>query len=873
MSDASHKRQREVVEEGPTKRVTRRGKWSAEEEAFAARLIRDFDAGLLPLENGATLRAFLSKKLNCSAMRISKKFAGEKCLGKQIFLRRSGVDEEQLRQEAELLARLETAFLTSIDDRRPPPVVSSSGSEDEEPLPKEKPKSSPPKPPAPPPVPVVEPEPPQEPDQVLRHLAQIPGHDKSFRELGHTAFVAREAQELADELVDAHRRANLHKSANFADLPKAECIQSPPAALMLELGPTPRARLPHPTIGAYAFSIARGTSNSSLQRMAAAEEEDQLVSSGEAAAAATTTTTTTTTTIIKPESSDDGDDDADEDDDDDLASADLAAAFFDDLDDQLSLMDLDDHHHHAVEDDPAISSSPVLSGLPLHSFATHINDWSPPEWEEVVREASRALALEELPSSLKGVEVPTAILVTGREGSGCSACLRRACFDLGAPVTRCRDLLVDVARRIVEDPTLEDLAASAKSPSQRAAVLFGRPRVLALDEIDCLSPTELDALKPAGTLILRHLDSLDPHDGGPKLVLVAANSLAGGASFSLATYRRYEIVVGIRNPSSEERRALMEGVAAAGYGRATLRAAAGAARLAEVAGCCAVDAATRVHGARRSALVEQWGGGPPISESEDADWGEVRGCRAAKREVEKAVLWPLARRDRFERLGLAAPSGVLLHGPPGCGKTLMGRAIARLLRASLVAVSSPRLRREHLGDSERVLRELFAAARDATPCVLFFDEIDSIGLARGATASDSGVQQRLVTTLLVELDGVDGREQNAGVTVVAATNRIGALDKALLRPGRLEAHVCLDLPDAEDREDVLRAYLPPAVLAEAPHLLRTLVDATSGFSNAQLAAVVREAAFSAIDLGGTLEAHLPSAPRQVLAATVVTSRR
>lgn len=343
------KRQRESADDTTTTKSirgatgTRRGKWSAEEEAFAARLIRDFDAGLLALENGATLRAFLSKKLNCSAMRISKKFAGEKCLGKQIFLRRSGVDEQQLKQEQELLDKLEAAFLASIasSERSPPPAAprpppvsrpasstepSSASEDDEAPPTAAESKSAPPRTkrdigdavdtsnsspltllklgtPCPstvdahPQAAVVEASPrsvkrqpatawtaPLQDDNGQSHAQQLPppvtteperileqldavAHIKGFRDLGQTGFIGREARELAEELVDAHRRANEHKSASFSDLPKAECIQSPPAALMLELGPTPR-RVPHPTIGAYAFSIARGTSNSSLQRLA-----------------------------------------------------------------------------------------------------------------------------------------------------------------------------------------------------------------------------------------------------------------------------------------------------------------------------------------------------------------------------------------------------------------------------------------------------------------------------------------------------------------------------------------------------------------------------------------------------------------------------
>lgn len=304
-SESKKKRQR-GDEEGVQQR---RGKWSSEEEAFAARLIRDFDAGLLQLENGATLRAFLSKKLNCSAMRISKKFAGEKCLGKQIFLRRSGVDDEQLKQEQELLDKLERAFLSSVSNdvpvvRRDVAVVSrapssaepSSASEDEREMPPKSRKRndlSKSLPvslaklhrPAESDANVVENEQadefsrqrsavvvsPTKPIEAPRPPPDVVPFGKAWGDPHSANFVGREARELAEELADAQRRANKHKSSSFADLPKADCIQSPPAALMLELGPTPR-RVPHPTIGAYAFSIARGTSNSSLQRMADQEQ-------------------------------------------------------------------------------------------------------------------------------------------------------------------------------------------------------------------------------------------------------------------------------------------------------------------------------------------------------------------------------------------------------------------------------------------------------------------------------------------------------------------------------------------------------------------------------------------------------------------------
>ncbi|OYR48718.1 AAA family ATPase [Halorubrum sp. Ea1] len=222
-------------------------------------------------------------------------------------------------------------------------------------------------------------------------------------------------------------------------------------------------------------------------------------------------------------------------------------------------------------------------------------------------------------------------------------------------------------------------------------------------------------------------------------------------------------------------------------------------------------------------------------------WDDVGGLEAAKREIVRAVYWPLEYADRFERAGIEPPSGVLLYGPPGTGKTLLARAAASLSDANFISVNGPELLDRYVGASEQAVRDLFATARENAPAVVFFDEVDAISPKR--RSDDTGAGERVVSQLLTELDGL---EPLTDVVVVAATNRPDMIDEALLRPGRIEKTVETPLPDEPARREILRIHARDTPTAEMVDF-DALAERTAGYSGGDLAALVREAAMLAIE--------------------------
>ena len=223
-------------------------------------------------------------------------------------------------------------------------------------------------------------------------------------------------------------------------------------------------------------------------------------------------------------------------------------------------------------------------------------------------------------------------------------------------------------------------------------------------------------------------------------------------------------------------------------------------------------------------------------ESPDVKWTDIGGLDSFKKDLQEAVEWPLKYTEIYEKIGYSLPKGVMIHGPSGTGKTLLGKAVATESEANFISVRGPELLSKWVGESERGVREVFRRARQAAPCVIFFDEIDALAPIRGV-GGDSMVTERVVSQLLTELDGV---RSLTGVVVVAATNRIDMVDTALLRPGRFDKLLFIPMPDRESRKKILEIHATGKPLAKDVNLGK-IADQTDGFSGADMASIVNTA--------------------------------
>ncbi|MDT0350826.1 AAA family ATPase [Pseudonocardia charpentierae] len=507
----------------------------------------------------------------------------------------------------------------------------------------------------------------------------------------------------------------------------------------------------------------------------------------------------------------------------------------------------------------------------------------------------------ELLTSLGG-SARLGVLVVGPEGVGKATLVRSAAAAVGA---RCVELAAPGAA------ALEPAAASARVhdvlAEARTAARPDAPVVLLITDVDALLPAADPP--PLATLVL---DVLRATVATPHLALVATTSAPESVDPRLRAPDLADRELGLPLPDLRARtellRRLLVDVPTADD--IDLRAVAErtpgfvAADLVAVRREAAVAAALR-HGARPAAsagtdtvevpprvgqqdLLDAVGAVRPISMSSSATLqtggitlDQVGDMVEVKQALTEAVLWPLRYPDSFARLGVDPPRGVLVYGPPGCGKTFLLRALAGTGQLNVLAVKGAELLDKYVGESERAVRELFRRAGDASPALVFLDEVDALAPRRGQS-SDSGVADRVVAALLTELDGAQPLRD---VVVVGATNRPELIDPALLRPGRLERLIYVPPPDGAARADILRAAAAHTPLAPDVDL-DALGAELEGYSAADCAAVLREAALTAmresLEATEVTAAHLAAAraavapsldPAQLLALEAYAARR
>ena len=223
-------------------------------------------------------------------------------------------------------------------------------------------------------------------------------------------------------------------------------------------------------------------------------------------------------------------------------------------------------------------------------------------------------------------------------------------------------------------------------------------------------------------------------------------------------------------------------------------------------------------------------------------WSDIGGLEEVKQDLSEAVEWPLKSPEIFKRLGIKPPKGILLYGPPGCGKTLLARAVATESEANFVTIKGPEVFSKWVGESEKAIREVFRKARMAAPTVIFFDEIDSLLPRRGLGFADSGVTQRVISQLLTEMDGIVTLED---IVVIAATNRPDIVDPAVLRPGRFDRLIYVPQPDEKSRLEIFNIYTKNMPLTKDVDVAH-LAIVTKNYSGADIEALCREAAMYAL---------------------------
>merc|ERR1712100_843568 len=232
-----------------------------------------------------------------------------------------------------------------------------------------------------------------------------------------------------------------------------------------------------------------------------------------------------------------------------------------------------------------------------------------------------------------------------------------------------------------------------------------------------------------------------------------------------------------------------------------------------------------------------------VVEVPNTTWEDIGGLEGVKRDLKELVQYPVEHPEKFEKFGMTPSKGILFYGPPGCGKTLLAKAVANECQANFISIKGPELLTMWFGESEANVREVFDKARGAAPCVLFFDELDSIAKMRGGSSGDAGgAGDRVMNQLLTEMDGMNSKKQ---VFIIGATNRPDIIDPALMRPGRLDQLIYIPMPDLDSRMSILKACLRKSPVSKDVDL-NYIAAHTDKYTGADLTEICQRAAKLAI---------------------------
>ncbi|TMT87111.1 AAA family ATPase [Haloterrigena sp. H1] len=456
-----------------------------------------------------------------------------------------------------------------------------------------------------------------------------------------------------------------------------------------------------------------------------------------------------------------------------------------------------------------------------------------------------------------GVEPPSGVLLHGPPGTGKTLIARAVANE------------VDARFETISGPEIMSKYKGESEEQLRRTFERAReeaPTIIFFDEIDSIAGTRDDESDAENRIVGQLLTLMDGLDARGEVIVIGATNRVDAIDPALRRGGRFDREIGIGVPDEAGRREILEvhtrGMPLAddvdidaiarrthGFVGADLDAVASEAAMAAIRDRPGDDDERREwnrnptvqkpHFDAALASVEPSAMREYVAESPTTDFSNVGGLEDAKRTLRESVEWPLTYDKLFEETNTDPPSGVLLHGPPGTGKTLLARALAGETDVNFVRVDGPEIIDRYVGESEKAIRKVFERARQASPSIVFFDEIDAITAARG---EGHEVTERVVSQLLTELDGMS---ENPNLVVLAATNRKDQIDPALLRPGRLDTHVFVGEPEREAREKILDVHTRGKPLADDVDIAALAAD-LEGYTGADLEALVRDASMRAI---------------------------
>ncbi|XP_037686527.1 ATPase family protein 2 homolog isoform X2 [Choloepus didactylus] len=467
-----------------------------------------------------------------------------------------------------------------------------------------------------------------------------------------------------------------------------------------------------------------------------------------------------------------------------------------------------------------------------------------------------------------GVPPPRGVLLYGPPGTGKTMIARAVANEVGAYVS------------IINGPEIISKFYGETEARLRqifAEATLRHPSIIFIDELDALCPkregAQNEVEKRVVASLLTLMDGIGSEGNEGQVLVLGATNRPHALDVALRRPGRFDKEIEIGVPNAQDRLDILQKLlqrvphllteaellqlanGAHGYVGADLKALCNEAALyalrrvlrkqpdlpdSKVAGLMKItlnDFLQAMNDIRPSAMREVAIDVPNVS------WSDIGGLENIKLKLKQAVEWPLKHPESFVRMGIQPPKGVLLYGPPGCSKTMIAKALANESGLNFLAIKGPELMNKYVGESERAIREIFRKARAVAPSILFFDELDALAVERGSSSDAGNVADRVLAQLLTEMDGI---EQLNDVTVLAATNRPDRIDKALMRPGRIDRIIYVPLPDATTRREIFNLQFRSMPISNEVELDQLILQ-TDTYSGAEIIAVCREAALLALE--------------------------